>query len=59
MHNQEPGVTQHWPLAAAGAGVYQAAVRPPHAGRWELRVVAVRGADRFEAVLHADSGGGR
>lgn len=56
VHNLEQGSTQHWPLAASGPGVHEATVRPSHAGRWELRVVAARGADRFVTVLHADAG---
>ena len=57
VHNLEPGATQHWPLARSGPGGYSAAVRPRHAGRWELTVEAVRDADRFVTVLHADAGG--
>ena len=59
VHNLAPGATQRWPLAARGAGIHEAAVRPPLAGRWELRIVAARGADRFATVRHADAGAPR
>ena len=59
VHNLAPGAMQHWPLADRGAGTHEAVVRLPLAGRWELHVVAERGADRFEAVLHADAGARR
>lgn len=42
-------------LAADGAGGYRAWLPMARAGRWEVRVDATRGADRFTATLRIDA----
>jgi len=56
VHNLDQGRTQHWSLEPSGLGVHEAVLSLPREGRWELRVVAERGSDRFVTVLHADAG---
>ena len=58
VHNLLPDAPQDWPLPEVADGRYAANVRPPHGGRWELRLVAERGGDRYVVVLHADAARG-
>ncbi len=54
IHNLEAATPSRWTLAEVAPGRYRAAVTLHHPGRWELRVQASRGGDRFATVLHAD-----
>ncbi len=55
VHNLDPLHLQAWNLPESSPGHYDAVVRLPHDGRWELRVAASRGPDHYLAVLHAES----
>lgn len=54
IHNLEPGARSAWTLPEVGPGLYAATVRPGHGGRWELRLTATRGRERFLQVMHAE-----
>jgi nitrogen fixation protein FixH len=56
LHNLAAGGPVRWRLVERSPGLHEAFVRPGRAGRWELRVTATRGAERFVAVLHAEAG---
>ena len=55
VHNLDPGHPEHWTLVEQQDGGYALPVHLPHAGRWELRVTAARGDERFECIEHADA----
>ncbi len=55
VHNLDPAHPVHWTLVEQPDGRYAAPVHLPHTGRWELRVNAARGDDRFETVEHAEA----
>ena len=55
IHNREPDVRPGAVLRGEGDGRYEAAMPLRRSGRWELRVRAVRGGDRFEADLHPEA----
>jgi nitrogen fixation protein FixH len=54
LHNRDAGHPVSGVLADAGDGRYLATLPMAHRGRWELRVDARRGADRFTAIVHAE-----
>ncbi|MCE9602736.1 MAG: FixH family protein [Gemmatimonadetes bacterium] len=55
VHNLESERPSTWALLERSPGEYVAAVSPAHAGRWELRVSASVGQDRFMSVEHAEA----
>ncbi len=55
VHNLSSNAPESWPLAERSPGEYVAAVHPTHGGRWELRVSATLGTDRYMSVEHADA----
>jgi nitrogen fixation protein FixH len=55
VHNLDPGHPERWTLIEQPEGRYVADVHLPHTGRWELRVNASRGDERFESVEHAEA----
>lgn len=55
VHNLDPGHPERWTLVEEPDGRYVAPVHLPHTGRWELRVNATRGGERFESIEHADA----
>ena len=54
IHNRQPDARPEAELAAEGDGAYAASMPLHQAGLWELRVRAVRGADRFESELRQE-----
>jgi nitrogen fixation protein FixH len=54
VHNLASEHPTSWALVERSPGEYVAAVAPSHAGRWELRVSATLGTDRFVSVEHAE-----
>jgi hypothetical protein len=59
IHNARGGLTVEAALSEGRAGRYGARLPLPRPGRWELRIDAVRGGERFRAVLHRDARLGR
>jgi nitrogen fixation protein FixH len=55
IHNAEAAKLTEGTLAVQPNGAYVATLLAPHAGRWEIRVTARRGAERFLATLHAEA----
>lgn len=55
IHNAEAAKLTEGTLAAQPNGEYAAPLLAPHAGRWEVRVAARRGSDRYLAVLHVEA----
>ena len=55
IHNTEASRLIEGTLTAQPNGDYTIAMRAPHAGLWEVRVTARRGAERFLATLHAEA----
>lgn len=55
VHNLATGDPARWTLDERAPGRYEALARPGRAGRWELRVSATRGGDRFVTTLHAEA----
>lgn len=55
IHNAEAAKLTEGTLVVQPNGEYAAAVLAPHAGRWEVRVAARRGEQRFFATLHAEA----
>lgn len=55
VHNLESEQPSSWALLERSPGEYVAAVSPAHGGRWELRVSATAGSDRFMSVEHAEA----
>lgn len=54
IHNRDAAHPLKVVLAEAEPGRYVTTAALPHAGRWEVRVEARRGAERFMATLHAE-----
>jgi nitrogen fixation protein FixH len=54
IHNTAPNDRITIPLKETAPGVYSANSRLAYLGRWELRVVASRGSERFASVLHPE-----
>jgi nitrogen fixation protein FixH len=54
IHNTAPNDRITIPLKETAPGVYSAHSRLAYLGRWELRVVASRGSERFASVLHPE-----
>lgn len=55
IHNAEAAKLVDGALAALANGFYAGTLPAPHAGRWEVRVTARRGEERFLATLHAEA----
>jgi nitrogen fixation protein FixH len=55
IHNLAPDHRPEATLHGEGDGWYAATMPLPQAGSWELRLRAVRGADRFEADLREEA----
>lgn len=55
IHNAEAAKLVEGALTAQPAGEYTGTLLAPHAGRWEVRVTARRGEERFLATLHAEA----
>lgn len=55
IHNAEAAKLTEGTLAVQSHGEYAAPLLAPHAGRWEVRVTARRGEERFLATLHAEA----
>ena len=55
VHNLASATPSLWLLTERAPGEYVAVVRLAHTGRWELRVSATLGADRFLSVEHAEA----
>lgn len=55
IHNREASRPVSLTLQAAGAEGYEGTAAAPLNGRWEVRVDARRGDDRFLATLHAEA----
>lgn len=55
IHNARGGRIVEGALAAAGGGRYAAVLPLARPGRWELRIAAVRGAERFETSLRREA----
>ncbi len=55
IHNIEAAKLIEGSLTAQPNGDYAATLLAPHAGRWEVRVTARRGEERFLATLHAEA----
>ena len=55
VHNLIADTPLTWELSETAPGTYVSPVTLPRAGRWELRVQAVRGAERWVSVLHAEA----
>jgi nitrogen fixation protein FixH len=55
IHNLDAARPVRADLAAQPDGSYGATVAASRAGRWEVRVIAERDAQRFAAVLHAEA----
>jgi nitrogen fixation protein FixH len=55
IHNREASTPLVVTLTAAGDGAYAVALPAHRSGLWEVRVVARRGADRFESTQQAES----
>lgn len=55
IHNVEAAKLIEGSLTAQPNGEYTATLLAPHAGRWEVRVTARRGEERFLATLHAEA----
>ena len=56
VHNLDAGHPVNAALLGTGAGRYAAKLPLTHEGRWELRFAVQRGAQRFSADLHQDTG---
>jgi len=56
LHNLDAGHPVSGLLAGQGSGRYRATLPLAYAGRWELRFAVQRGAQRFTADLHQDTG---
>ncbi|MFN0097546.1 MAG: FixH family protein [Gemmatimonadaceae bacterium] len=54
IHNTAPNDRVTIPLKESAPGVYTAFSRLSHLGRWELRLLASRGSDRFASILHPE-----
>lgn len=54
IHNTAPNDRITIPLKENAPGVYSAHSRLSYLGRWELRVLASRGAERFASILHPE-----
>lgn len=55
IHNAEAVKLVEGSLTAQPNGDYTGTLLAPHAGRWEVRVTARRGEERFLATLHAEA----
>lgn len=55
IHNSEASKRIEGALTAQPNGDYATSLPAPYAGRWEVRVTARRGAERFLATLHAEA----
>ncbi len=55
IHNSEAAKLVEGTLTPQPTGDYAHAMLAPHAGRWEVRVTARRGGERFLATLHAEA----
>lgn len=55
IHNREASTPLDAALAPSGDGRYAARVPLPHAGQWEVRIVARRGSERFETSLRVEA----
>jgi nitrogen fixation protein FixH len=55
IHNAEAAKLTEGSLTAQANGEYAGTLLAPHAGRWEVRVTARRGEERFLATLHAEA----
>lgn len=55
IHNAEAAKLTEGTLAVQPNGEYVASLLAPHPGRWEVRVTARRGEERFLATLHAEA----
>jgi len=55
IHNAEAAKLVEGALTAQSNGDYTGTLLAPHAGRWEVRVTARRGEERFLATLHAEA----
>jgi nitrogen fixation protein FixH len=55
IHNAEAAKLVEGALTAQSNGDYTGTLLAPHAGRWEVRVRARRGEERFLATLHAEA----
>jgi len=55
IHNAEAAKLTEGALTAQPNGDYVGRLLAPHAGRWEVRVTARRGEERFLATLHAEA----
>lgn len=54
IHNTAPNDRIAIPLKENAPGVYSAFSRLSYLGRWELRVLASRGSERFASILHPE-----
>jgi nitrogen fixation protein FixH len=55
IHNAEASRFIEGTLVETAAGTYASALPAAHAGRWEVRVEARRGEDRYFTTLHAEA----
>jgi nitrogen fixation protein FixH len=55
IHNAEAAKLVDGALTVQPNGDYTGMLLAPHAGRWEVRVTARRGEERFLATLHAEA----
>ena len=55
IHNAEAAKLTEGSLTAQPHGDYAGTLLAPYAGRWEVRVTARRGEERFFATLHAEA----
>lgn len=55
IHNAEAAKLVEGALTAQPSGEYAGTFRAPHAGRWEVRVTARRGEERYLTTLHAEA----
>jgi nitrogen fixation protein FixH len=55
IHNAEAAKLTEGALTAQSNGDYVGTLLAPHAGRWEVRVTARRGEERFLATLHTEA----
>lgn len=55
IHNAEAAKFIGGALTESAAGAYAAALPAAHRGRWEVRVEARRGEERYSTTLHAEA----
>jgi nitrogen fixation protein FixH len=58
LHNADPARWIRGTLVESGGGRYAAELPLARAGRWELRLLATRGSERFVADLRLETGSG-